>query len=359
MIIIGRGMTLVNIQVEERMAFYNVKGVSVAIIQENQVNVRNYGELEVGSGLSVTDETIFSACSISKFMTAMLVMKLVSDDVLSLDEDINEYLISWQLRNQELFTENHVTIRHLLSHQAGIVDPQDSFMELEEDNEHPSNLAILKGDTPYCLSEIVVSEEPGAMFHYSDAGFCVLQQLIEDVTKKPFEQVMREEIWHPLQMQHSFYHTVLLQNKHHVASGHNKYGEIVKGKYPIYPYEAASGLWTTSSDLAKLCTELMDSLEGKGRLGIGADLINEMIRPQYGKEWIGLSLFLDETELGLEAVSYGWGVGFQCMLVMYPHLRKGAVMLTNSELGVHQLEGFIGELYRALFAVTLEGEEIR
>ena len=357
MVIVGRGMTLVNIQ--ERMAFYNVKGVSVAIIQETQIDVRNYGELEVGSGLSVTDETIFSACSISKFMTATLVMKLVSDGVLNLDEDINEYLISWQLRNQKLFTKNYVTIRHLLSHQAGIVDPQDSFMELEEDNEHPSNLAILKGDTPYCLSEIVVSEEPGAKFHYSDAGFCVLQQLIEDVTKKPFEQVMREEIWHPLQMQYSFYHSVLLQNKHHVASGHNKYGEIVKGKYPIYPYEAASGLWTTSSDLAKLCTELMDSLEGNGRLGIGADLINDMIRPQYGKEWIGLSLFLDETELGIEAVSYGWGVGFQCMLVMYPHLRKGAVILTNSELGVHQLEGFIGELYRALFAVTLESEEIR
>ncbi len=47
------------------------------------------------------------------------------------------------------------------------------------------------------------------------------------------------------------------------------------------------------------------------------------------------------------------------MLVMYPRLRKGAVILTNSELGVHQLEGFIGELYRALFSVTLEGEEIR
>ena len=170
---------------------------------------------------------------------------------------------------------------------------------------------------------------------------------------------MREEIWHPLQMQHSFYQSVLLQNKQRVASGHNKYGEIVKGKYPVYPYKAASGLWTTSSDLAKLCTELMDSLGGNGRLGIDSDLINEMIRPQYGKEWIGLSLFLDETELGLEAVSYGWGVGFQCMLVMYPHLQKGAVILTNSELGVHQLEGFIGELYRALFSVTLEGEEIR
>ena len=358
MIIVGRGMTLVNIQVEERMAFYNVKGVSVAIIQETQIDVRNYGELEVGSGLSITDETIFSACSISKFMTAMLVMKLVSDDILNLDEDINEYLISWQLRNKKLFKENRVTIRHLLSHQAGIIDPQESFMELEEDNEHPSNLAILKGDTPYCFSEVVVSEEPGAMFHYSDAGFCVLQQLIEDVTKKPFEQVVQEEIWLPLQIQHSFYHSVLLQNKHSVASGHNKYGEIVKGKYPIYPYEAASGLWTTSSDLAKLCTELMASLEGNGRLGIDSDLINEMIRPQHGKEWIGLSLFLDETELGLEAVSYGWGIGFQCMLVMYPHLRKGAVMLTNSELGVHQLEGFIGELYKALFSVTLEGGEV-
>jgi len=344
--------------IEERMAFYNVKGVSVAIIQGEQVDVKNYGVLEAGSGLYVNDETIFSACSISKFETAMLIMKLVNEGVLNLDKNINEYLTSWQLQNHAFPIENPVTIRHLLSHQAGIVDPRDSFMELHGASERPSILTILKGNTPYCLSEIVVSEEPGVAFHYSDAGYCVLQQLIEDVTKKPFEQVMREELWNPLQMQNSFYHSVFIQIKECVASGHNKDGEVVNGKYPIYPYEAASGLWTSTSDIAKLCAELIASLKGNGKLGIQADLMNEMIRPQFDKEWIGLSLFLDETELGQEAVSYGWGVGFQCMLVLYPHLRKGAVILTNSELGVHQLEGFIGELYQVLLVEALKCEGI-
>src|SRR5690606_1062936 len=113
-------------------------------------------------------------------------------------------------------------------------------------------------------------------------------------------------------------------------------------------YPAASGLWTTSSDLAKLVLELLHAVHGNSTLGISVNSVNEMISPQGGKDWTGLGVFLGESGNGLEVSSLGWGVGFQCMMVAKPHIGIGTVIMTNAELGVHQMEGLIGEIYREI-----------
>ena len=111
----------------------------------------------------------------------------------------------------------------------------------------------------------------------------------------------------------------------------------------VYPYPAAAGLWTTSSDLALLVIDVMSALKKESKVGISANQVNEMITPQGCKEWTGLGVFLD----GEEVSSLGWGVGFQCMLVAYPRLGSGLIIMTNTDQGVHQLEGIIGEVYHS------------
>ena len=191
--------------------------------------------------------------------------------------------------------------------------------------------------------------KPESEFHYSDAGFCIIQQLIEDVTEKSFKDVMYQQIFRPLKMDNSTLDTTFLKTKReNFSCGHNKNGELVDGKYPKYPYPAASGLWTTSLDLAKVVLDLMDAIRGESKIGISASKAVEMIAPQGGKPWTGLGVFLEGTEREVEVTSLGWGVGFQCMLVALPYVEKGAVIMTNAELGVHQLEGIIGEIYNSL-----------
>lgn len=73
-----------------------------------------------------------------------------------------------------------------------------------------------------------------------------------------------------------------------------------------------------------------------------------MITSQGCKEWTGLGVFLDGSQHELKISSLGWGVGFQCMMVAYPYLEKGAVIMTNTDLGVHQLKGIIGEIFNSL-----------
>lgn len=343
-------MKFKNIKIEERMKHYNVNGLSIALFEEGQNSrTENYGLLEVKSDRNVSDDSIFSACSISKFLTGMIATKLLEERHLDLDENVNDRLVTWKVPENEYTKNKKVTLRNLLSHQSGIRDPEGSFSELNSDMDLPKMVELLEGKSQYCKVPIEVLFEPESEFHYSDAGYCIIQQLIEDVTEKPFHQVIKEKIFEPLGMANSHFSTTMLEvDRGNLSCGHNKNGELVHGKYPLYPYPAASGLWTTSLNLAELVLELMNAVNGESKIGISESLAKEMITPQRGKNWAGLGLFLEGSEKELEITSLGWGVGFQCMMVAFPYLAKGAIIMTNGELGVHQMEGIIGEVYRSL-----------
>ncbi|MFS0864742.1 serine hydrolase domain-containing protein [Fredinandcohnia sp. 179-A 10B2 NHS] len=339
-------MKIRNIDIQKSMEDFNVQGLSVSVIEDRQViSTQSFGILEKDTEKGVTNQTIFSACSISKFVTAMLVMKLTEEGIIDLDEDVNKSLFSWKVPDNQ-FT-NRVTLRHLLSHQAGIIDPEDSFGEWKVKDGVPSMMEILGGTTPYCNLPIEVKYEPGSEFHYSDAGFCIIQQVIEDVMNTSFQQVMFQHLFKPLKMDNSRVDTKIPEQKL-FSSGHNKKGQVVKPKYPIYPYPAASGVWTTSSDLSQVVLELMNALNGESKLGISKTLAKDMITGQGGKSWTGLGLFLEGAGNELEITSLGWGVGFQSMLFANPYIGTGAVIMTNTELGVHQMDGIIGDIYESL-----------
>ena len=115
-----------------------------------------------------------------------------------------------------------------------------------------------------------------------------------------------------------------------------------------YPYPASSGLWTTPTDLVIAFMEIMDAQRGNSKTGLSAESAKELITPQGDAKWAGLGVFLDGSGLKAEFSSLGWGVGFQCLIAVYPHLAKGMAIMTNTDSGIHQLEGLIGEIYRDL-----------
>ncbi|WP_416151814.1 serine hydrolase domain-containing protein [Salipaludibacillus sp. HK11] len=334
--------------INERMKNYHVLGLSTALINRGQISeTKCFGVLEAGTDRKVDCDSIFSACSVSKFVTSMLIMKLVEQSILDLDEDVNNRLTTWKVANNECTKRKKVTLRNLLSHQSGIIDPKASFCELDVSKTLPEMVEILAGRSLYCKESIKVTYEPESDFQYSDAGFCVIQQLIEDIFAKPFELVIKEQIFEPLNMKNSTVEQTITISDN-FSCGHNKNGHIVKGKYPIYPYPAACGLWTTPSDLAILVMELINSLKDDSILGLSTSQAKDMMTSQGGKAWTGLGVFLDGSEHELEISSLGWGVGFQCMMVASPFLETGAVIMTNAELGVHQMDGIIGEIYKSL-----------
>jgi CubicO group peptidase (beta-lactamase class C family) len=333
------------INIQKQMEDDQIAGVSMVIIKGSTISkVDCFGSLEIGTNRWVKRDSIFNASSISKFFTSILVMTLSEQGILDIDENINKYLSSWKIPMNPF--SSFITLRHLLSHHSGIVDPEGGFPEIMPMFDAPSMVEILEGKTTYCETPIEVKYEPGSEFLYSDAGFCIIQLVVEGALGNSFEEVMKEYLFLPLQLNNSTFR--LPQSKDQFSCGHTKNGELVNGKYTIYPYPAASGLWTTPTDVALLVVELMKALKGKSN-HLSSINAKEMIKPQGGKEWSGLGVFLDSHEKGIEISSLGWGVGFQCMMVALPLEEAGLVIMTNTDTGVHQLKGLIGEVYRAYY----------
>ncbi|UXH45163.1 beta-lactamase family protein [Rossellomorea vietnamensis] len=332
------------INFEKKLKDYQIVGVSMATIEGACISKTDcFGFLEAGTNRRVEHDSIFHACSISKFFTSILVMTLSEQGILDIDRDINECLSSWKVPLNSL---GIITLRHLLSHHSGIVDPEGSFSEILSMSDTPSMVEILEGKTPYCEIPIEVKYKPGSEFSYSDAGFCVIQLVIEDIMGKSFEEVMEKYLFLPLQLNNSSFQ--LPASKDQFSYGHTKDGGLVAGKYPIYPYPAASGLWTTPTDVALLVIEWMNAIKGKSNL-FSTINAKELLTPQFEKEWMGLGAFRDTHEIGIEVSSLGWGVGFQGMMVAYPNEGAGLVIMTNTDTGVHQLKGLVGEVYRAYY----------
>jgi CubicO group peptidase (beta-lactamase class C family) len=86
---------------------------------------------------------MFNACSISKFATSTLALKLVDKGLLDLDENVNDRLISWKVPENRYTQNKKVTLRRLLSHQSGIMDPEGSFSEYKPNQAIPTTLNLL------------------------------------------------------------------------------------------------------------------------------------------------------------------------------------------------------------------------
>ncbi|PGU00301.1 MULTISPECIES: serine hydrolase [Bacillus cereus group] len=339
-------MNLKSNTIYEKMNQYSVAGLSLAVIRDGKLNEATaFGTLESGTTKTVTTDSIFNSCSISKFITTMLVLTLSDQEIVYLDEDVNDKLTSWNIPTNLFTSQKKITLRNLLIHQSGIIDPPNSFEHYTLSKGIPNMSKLLAGKTLYCPVALEVSYEPESEFHYSDANFCIIELLLEDITGKPFNFLLEEYIFQPLQLKNStIFSTEDINKLDTFACGHNKNGTVTNEKYPFYPFAAASGIWTTPTDLAAIVIELIHSLHEKGKLKLSQKTVQDMISPQGCSKWTGLGVFLDDSDEDLQIYSLGWGVGFQCMMVCYPYRGNGAVIMTNTDLGVHQMEGIIGDV---------------
>lgn len=336
--------------IEERMRHHQVIGFSAAMMANGEVQESIcLGKLDALEDSEIRLSTRFAACSISKLATAVLTLTLVERGCLQLYTSVNNYLDSWKLPSNSLTRSREVTINDLLCHQSGIVDREDSFDICRMGEQIPSMNDILSGRTRYHADPVHVSEVPGSAFHYSDAGYCVIQQIIEDLCGKPFESLMKEVVFEPLGMSESSYPvSVEMFAEGEYASGHGRSGERTQERFPCYPFPAASGLWSTPTDLAKLALDIISAYNGKGKLGLSRRTAVDMLSPQGTTDFAGLGLFLNQTKGSLHASSFGWGVGFQSMLIFNPVDGDGIVLMHNTETGRHQLEGLIGDVLTKL-----------
>ncbi|MGA9350858.1 MAG: serine hydrolase domain-containing protein, partial [Anaerolineae bacterium] len=186
----------------ERMAYYKVPGVSMAVINDNRIAwAKGYGVIKAGSDTPVTTETLFEAASSTKLLTSAIALRLVEQGRLDLDEDVNKQLKSWRIPENDFTQQHEVTLRLLLTHQSGLNRPDGGF---DWENESvPSLVQVLKGEAPARNEAAVLEYVPGTKWQYSNIGYVMIQLLLEDVVGKSFAQIAQENVFGPVGMKSS------------------------------------------------------------------------------------------------------------------------------------------------------------
>jgi CubicO group peptidase (beta-lactamase class C family) len=323
---------------QERMAFYHVPGVSIAVIDHGKVEwAHGYGIADLTTGSTVDEHTLFHGASLSKPINAITVLKFVQDGKLDLDRDINEQMTGWRLPPSKYTVDKPITLRRLLSHTAGM--SLAAFgLGYPAGTTLPSVLDVLNGKPP-ATQPVQVEEQPGKRFHYSGGAVAISQWMVEQITKEPYPRVVKESIFRPLGMKETtFEQTLSAEQLQHVAPGF-KGGRRINGPERIYPAMSAAGLWTTASDYCKVVLEIQHAAAGAPAKVLSPGAADAMLTPyilngkgpSLRKSTVGLGVFLSGQGKGRTFFHAGSHAGYSCYMVGRLEAGQGVVVLTNGD----------------------------
>lgn len=179
-----------------RMRSDRIPGVAVAIVKEDRiVYLKGYGQADP-SGRPVTPQTPFIIGSISKPFTALAILQLVEAGKVQLDAPVQRYLPWFRLADPAAAAQ--ITVRMLIDQTSGL--PQSPTLVTWNWPDYPDALER----HVRLLADTRPSFPPGQSFAYSNANYVTLGAIIQAVSGMSYEDYVREHIFKPLDMRHSF-----------------------------------------------------------------------------------------------------------------------------------------------------------
>ena len=281
--------------------------------------------------------------SITKQFTSMLILQLVEQGKLKLDVPISTYLLDYPKSNGDI-----ITIHHLLTHTSGTPNYTSFpgfFRDSSRDPYTPEEFVSFFADS-------TLEFKPGERFAYSNSGYFLLGVIIEKVTGKSYEQVLKDKITIPLKMNNTGYdhHRTILENR---ASGYEKNGSNYRNAAYLdmtIPY-AAGSLYSTVEDLylwdqALYTNQLLSSkymdLLFTNHIQAGSSY--------YGYGWGMSTRPIGTTNDSIKVVSHGGGInGFNTSITRIPS-DKNLVVLFNNTGGAP-----LGQMNNAILGILYNG----
>jgi CubicO group peptidase (beta-lactamase class C family) len=277
---------------------------------------------EMASAWGVEPGALFQAASISKPVAALVTLRLVAGDELSLDADVNEYLTSWRLPGDG--GELPVTVRHLLCHTGALT--VSGVPGYDHGQPLPSLAEILDGLPPANTPPVRREGVPGRTHQYSGGGYVLLQELLEDVTGRRFADLAAELVLGPAGMTAATY----AQPDPSAAAAAHVEGQPVAWR--VHPEHATAGLWCTPADLVRLGQAIQAAVAGEAGALLPQQLAVEMVTPQV--EGWGLGLMLSGQGAYRRFGHGGENYGYQCLLIGTAFGRKAVAVMTSSDQGL-------------------------
>ena len=330
----------------DRMRYYKVPGATIAVIKDFKIDwAKGYGLADTLKKIPVTTETMFSAGSISKFLMAVTALKMVESNQIELERPINNYLNSWKIEENDFTRKTSITLRLLLSHSAGT--SQSSYFGFTPTQPLPTIVEILSGAKISETRLVVVNSEPNKEFRYSGGGSMIAQMALMDISKLNFSDLTQQILFDKLGMRNSTFEQPIPEKFVKQSSWAYSSASWFKGMPYVYPQQAAAGLYTTPTDLAKFFIDVQKSYIGKGRV-LSKATAKQMLSPQQNvsdgsyKEQIGIGPFLiqrtdNKDPDGVYFEFTGVNAGFLAYGIASVTNGNGVIIMLNSGDNVNGL----------------------
>lgn len=314
-------------EIEKWLMENKVPTLGIGVIENGTLKqVKVYGEIT--KGISAPYNTIFNVASLTKPVTAMVALKLVSLGKWNLDEPIYKYWTDPDVSKDP--NSKLLSTRHILSHQTGFANWRGNNKD----------------------GKLHFEFTPGTKYQYSGEGFEYLRKALEKKFQKSLQQLADELIFQPLKIDDTRYVWDKNVDTTRLAIGYDKEGnpyKTVKNKTP----NAADDLMTTIEDYGKFLTSVMNGE------GLTPKVFDDMTTNQVetkNEKYFGLGFEIYDLGNGEYALSHGGAdKGCQTIFFIFPKTKQGLIIFTNVDDGykVYEklLKHYLGEYGNKIFEI--------
>jgi CubicO group peptidase (beta-lactamase class C family) len=314
--------------VRRRMRRAKLPGVALGVWNDGTEQAAGFGVASVEHMAPVTPRTLFQIGSITKTYTATLALRLTREGLLDLDVPVRAYLPRVRLADRA--AARAVTMRHLLTHSAGF---DGEFFEDFGAGEDALARYVEQ------LHRLPQTAPPGALYSYCNAGFSLAGRVIEVIAGAPFEKVMRDRLFEPLELGESFFSPdEVISRPFAVGHGVGDDGDPVVVRPWALPraVNPAGGVVCSVPDLLRWARFHLGDATVRGRRVLPRSELRRLHKPGLASgadAWIGLGWHIWRPG-GLRVLRHGGGTnGQQAELWLVPERRFACAIAMNSYAG--------------------------
>lgn len=277
-----------------------VPGFSIVIVEGDEVIFsKGYGKELLGKSQPMSPHSILNIGAVGRGFTALAVMQLVEKGVLDLDTPITEYLPWFRTANKEY--SDMITLRMCLSNTSGIPPQYESLPELEATNSSENFVRTFRS--------FFIKRKPGLSHEFCDEGYSIAGLVISKVTDISYAEYIHQNILLPLEMKKSAVGSEMASS-FEIIDGHEM------GLSQCYPASkprtdpnfiaAGSEIYSSTSDLGKYMTVLLNNGKYQNRQLLSATSIKELFKSNTSFQGLG-------TMLGGNGIDIGYALGWMEM----------------------------------------------
>jgi beta-lactamase class C len=255
----------------DSMILTGTPGAAVVIVKDSQVVfIKGYGVRSEDTKLPVDEHTVFRIGSLSKGFAGVLTSLLETENKLQWYDAVHDYIPNFTLSNPE--QAGRVQVKHLLTQTTGL--PYHSFSNLIEQGFSKEHILA-----QFPLARLAGKE--GEHFSYQNAAFCLIEPILEQVSGKPYNELIAERIFQPLGMADAScsYEGIANLTNHAKPHRHVAYGwaaDSINHRY--YNFPAAGGVNASATDMG----EWLVALLGHKPHALPTRALNRVFEPAIG-----------------------------------------------------------------------------